>query len=47
MTGQPKGFGFIEMPDDSEAHAAIAGLNGKDVQGRKLNVHDARDRGGR
>jgi RNA recognition motif-containing protein len=47
MTGQPKGFGFIELPDDSEAHAAIAGLNGKDVQGRKLNVHDARDRGGR
>ena len=47
MTGQSKGFGFIEMPDDSEARAAIAGLNGKDVQGRKLNVHDARDRGGR
>jgi RNA recognition motif-containing protein len=43
-TGRSKGFGFIEMPDDNEAHAAIAGLNGKDVQGRKLDVHDARSR---
>jgi RNA recognition motif-containing protein len=44
MTGRSKGFGFIEMPDDSEARAAIAGLNGKDVQGRTLDVHDARSR---
>jgi RNA recognition motif-containing protein len=44
MTGRSKGFGFIEMPDDSEARAAIAGLNSKDVQGRKLDVHDARSR---
>jgi RNA recognition motif-containing protein len=43
-TGQSKGFGFLEMPNDSEARAAIAGLNGKDVQGRKLQVNEARPR---
>jgi RNA recognition motif-containing protein len=48
-TGQSKGFGFIEMPTTSEAQAAIAGLNGKDVMGRALNVNVARPResGGR
>ena len=44
MSGRSKGFGFIEMPDDNEARAAITGLNGKDFQGRKLDVHDARSR---
>lgn len=38
------GVGFIEMPDDNEAREAIANLNGKDFDGRKLDVHDARSR---
>lgn len=48
-TGQLKGFGFVEMPSASEAQAAIAGLNGKDLLGRALNVNQARPResGGR
>lgn len=46
MTGQSKGFGFVEMPDRSEAEAAITNLNGRDLQGRKINVNEARDREG-
>jgi RNA recognition motif-containing protein len=45
-SGQPKGFGFVEMPSTSEAQAAIAGLNGKDFMGRTLNVNVARPREG-
>ncbi len=48
-TGRSKGFGFVEMGSDSEAQAAIEGMNGKDMQGRKLTVNEARpkeDRGG-
>jgi RNA recognition motif-containing protein len=41
-TGQPRGFGFVEMPNDTEAQAAIQGLNGKDLGGRTLNVNVAR-----
>jgi RNA recognition motif-containing protein len=41
-TGQSKGFGFIEMSSDSEASAAIDGLNGKDMEGRPLRVNEAR-----
>ena len=41
-TGQPKGFGFIDMTDDGEAVKAIAALNGKDVEGRTLTVNEAR-----
>lgn len=41
-TGRSKGFGFVEMGDASEAKAAIEGLNGKDLQGRPLNVNEAR-----
>jgi RNA recognition motif-containing protein len=47
-TGQPKGFGFVEMADDREAERAIAALNGRDLDGRGLNVNEARpktDRG--
>ena len=44
MTDRSKGFGFVEMPDDNEARSAIANLNGRDFQGRKLDVHDARQR---
>jgi RNA recognition motif-containing protein len=43
-TGRPKGFGFVEMPDQSEATAAISGLNGKELNGRELNVNEAKPR---
>ena len=48
-TGRSRGFGFVEMPDQTEAEAAIEALNGKEVDGRELNVNQARpkpDRGG-
>ena len=48
-TGQSKGFGFVEMGNDQEAQAAIAGLGGKQVGGRAVTVNEARpreDRGG-
>ena len=41
-SGGSKGFGFVEMSDASEAKAAIEGLNGKDLDGRNLNVNEAR-----
>lgn len=41
-TGQSKGFGFVEMSSDSEAAAAIDGLNGKDYEGRPLRVNEAK-----
>lgn len=41
-SGQPKGFGFIEMSDDNEAKAAMAALNGKEVSGRSIVVNEAR-----
>jgi RNA recognition motif-containing protein len=44
VSGQSKGFGFVEMPSTTEAQAAIAGLNGKDLKGRALNVNEARPR---
>lgn len=43
-SGQPKGFGFVEMPAASESQAAIAGLHGKELQGRTLTVNVARPR---
>ena len=43
-TGQPRGFGFVEMADSSEAQAAIDGLNGTMLDGRSLNVNEARPR---
>jgi cold-inducible RNA-binding protein len=43
-TGRSKGFGFIQMGNDEEAKAAIEGLNGKDLDGRSLNVNEARPR---
>jgi RNA recognition motif-containing protein len=45
-SGQPRGFGFVEMPSASEGQAAIVGLNGKDLMGRTLNVNEARPREG-
>ena len=46
-TGQSKGFGFIEMNDNSEADAAIKGLNETNFKGRKLKVNQAQPRGDR
>ena len=43
-TGRPKGFAFVEMPSVSEGQAAIAGLNGKMLKERTLNVSEARPR---
>lgn len=43
-TGRSKGFGFVEMPDDVEARAAIEGLNGKENNGRALAVNEAKPR---
>jgi RNA recognition motif-containing protein len=40
-TGQARGFAFVEFPNDAEAKAAIAGLNGKEVDGRVLKVNEA------
>jgi RNA recognition motif-containing protein len=40
-TGRVRGFGVVEMTDDAEADKAIAVLNGTDVGGRSLNVHEA------
>jgi len=41
-TGRSRGFAFVEMPNDAEADAAIAALNGKDGGGRPLTVNEAR-----
>ena len=41
-TGRSKGFGFVQMADDSAAEKAIAQLNGQEIGGRKLTVNEAR-----
>ncbi len=43
-SGEPRGFGFVEMPTAAEALAAIGGLNGKELKGRTLTVNEARPR---
>jgi len=43
-TGKPRGFGFVEMDDDTEADAAIEALNGKDYEGRSLKINEAKPR---
>jgi RNA recognition motif-containing protein len=43
-TGRSKGFGFVEMPGNSEAQSAIDGLHGKELKGRTINVNKARPR---
>lgn len=45
-TGRAKGFGFVEMSVATEADQAIAGLNGRELGGRALNVNEARPRTG-
>jgi RNA recognition motif-containing protein len=43
-TNKSKGFGFVEMPDDAQAKAAIEALNGSEISGRKAVVNEARPR---
>jgi len=48
-TGQPRGFGFVEMSNDEEAQKAITGTNGTQLGGRNISVNEARpktERGG-
>jgi len=45
-TGRSKGFGFVEMGSEEEAQAAIAALNGKEIEGRTITVNEARPREG-
>jgi len=48
-TGRSRGFGFVEMPNDAEAEAAIEELHGATIGGRQLTVNESRpreDRGG-
>ena len=44
MTGQSRGFGFVEVETDQEAQAAIEALHGQDIDGRALTVNEARER---
>jgi len=44
MTGKSRGFAFVTMENKAEADAAMAALNGKEVNGRTLNVNEARAR---
>ena len=43
-TGQPRGFAFVEMTNSAEASKAIEALNGQEINGRRLNVNEARPR---
>ena len=48
-SGQSRGFGFVEMPRDSQAQTAIKSLNGKELLGKQMSVNEARartDKGG-
>ena len=42
MTGEPRGFGFVELAEGEDLQRAIAGLNGQALEGRKLTVNEAR-----
>ena len=44
FTGDSRGFGFVEMSNNSEAQSAISGLDGKDLKGNNLKVNEARPR---
>jgi RNA recognition motif-containing protein len=43
-TGRPRGFAFVQMGSPEDARAAIAALNGRDVDGRQISVSEARER---
>ncbi len=47
FTGESKGFGFVEMSNNSQADAAIKGLNGTDMKGRNITVNQAKPRADR
>ncbi len=47
MSGQSKGFGFVEMPEKSEADEAVKALNESALNGRNIKVNEARPRGER
>lgn len=47
FSGEPKGFGFVEMPSKEEAEKAIEELNGSDLQGSPITVNEARPRADR
>ena len=47
FSGRSRGFGFVEMPKDDEARAAITAVNGKNLKGRALNVNEAKPRNDR
>lgn len=42
MTGQSRGFGFVEMPNQAQAESAISALNGADLGGRTISANEAR-----
>jgi RNA recognition motif-containing protein len=44
-TGEPRGSGSVEMPEKTEARAAITGLNDQMIRGRRIMVHEAREQG--
>ncbi len=46
-TGRPRGFGFVEMPNDEEARKAIEAIHETDIAGRAVNVNEAKPRGDR
>jgi RNA recognition motif-containing protein len=47
FTGESKGFGFVEMDNNSQADAAIKGLNGTDLKGRNITVNQAKPKNDR
>lgn len=46
-TGRSRGFAFVEMPNPEEGNKAIAALNGTELEGRTLNINEARPKGER
>ena len=46
-SGQSKGFGFVDMPDNSEADKAMKAMNGSEFRGRQIKVNQAKPRGDR
>ena len=44
MTGRSRGFGFVEMPNDEQGRAALEGVNGVDMLGRRINAREAKPR---
>jgi len=47
LTGESRGFGFVEMDDNSQADAAIKSLNGSDLHGRNMTVNQAKPKASR